>query len=281
MPGALCPQVVKELRRRHYSLMINFPHTLPLPDLSKQGRAEEQEAEGGEKAGEESLGYSDCTLTLQLIPKQLQEGNTPPGGTGKGANQGQDRHAHTLVSGWQRTSPCACSPPCSANPRSTLPHAPIAPSKLIAMTEGRSSPFMPVPVAASSHTTCSLTQTYQQLQFPEVLLDWGVVPVQRVQHWHQNQPEEGRARAVVAPCPLSPPLLAGRHTARGKRLCDPQAQAASRSLPGQPKEFCHPETNWSQRLKTQPKGLTCCFPRSTSSQEVPKNCVSFSICAPL
>lgn len=94
MPGALCSQVVKELRRRHYSLMINFPHTLPLPDLSKQGRAEEQEAEGGEKAGEESLGYSNSTLTLQLIPKQLQDGTTPPGRTGKGTRQEQERHKH-------------------------------------------------------------------------------------------------------------------------------------------------------------------------------------------
>lgn len=53
-PGALSPMAVKELR-----LMINLPHTLPLPDLSKQGRAEERKAEGGEKAGEESLGYSN------------------------------------------------------------------------------------------------------------------------------------------------------------------------------------------------------------------------------
>lgn len=54
IPGALSPTAVKEL-----TLMINLPHTLPLPDLSKQGRAEERKAEGGEKAGEESLGYSN------------------------------------------------------------------------------------------------------------------------------------------------------------------------------------------------------------------------------
>lgn len=54
LPGALSPMAVKELR-----LMINRPHALPFPDLSKQGKAEERKAEGGEKAGEELLGYSN------------------------------------------------------------------------------------------------------------------------------------------------------------------------------------------------------------------------------
>lgn len=109
IPGALCPQVVKELRR-HYSLMINFPPTLPLPDLSKQGRAEEREAEGGEKAGEESLGCSNCTSTLQLIPKQLRKGSTPPGGTRKGASQERDRRSHAVVRGAKDPSLCLLTP---------------------------------------------------------------------------------------------------------------------------------------------------------------------------
>lgn len=65
MPGALRSQAAKELRR-HCSLMINFPHSLPLPDLSKQGRTEEQEAEGGEKAGEESHSWRLTATALNF-----------------------------------------------------------------------------------------------------------------------------------------------------------------------------------------------------------------------
>lgn len=82
--------------------MINFPHTLPLPDLNKQGRAEEWEAEGGEK---ESLGCSNCTSAVQLILKQLREGANPPGGTGGARTARSGTGAHTLPYGWQRISP--------------------------------------------------------------------------------------------------------------------------------------------------------------------------------
>lgn len=43
--------------------MINLSHTLPLPDLSKQGRAEERRAEGGEK---EERSHSVTQTKLQL-----------------------------------------------------------------------------------------------------------------------------------------------------------------------------------------------------------------------
>lgn len=130
MPGALCPQVVKELRRRHYCLMINFPHTLPLPDLSKQGRAEEQEAEGGEKAGEESLGYSNCTPTLQRAAKQLQEDIPSPAGQGMEQTRGRTGPHTPLHSCKGLAHPMFCKPIVP------IPHAPVTPSKVTAMMEG-------------------------------------------------------------------------------------------------------------------------------------------------
>lgn len=54
IPGALRPAAVKELR-----LMINFPHILPLPDLSKRAEPRNEKWREEKKAGEESLGYSN------------------------------------------------------------------------------------------------------------------------------------------------------------------------------------------------------------------------------
>lgn len=204
--------------------MINFPHTLPLPDLSKQGRAEEREAEGGEKAAEESLGCSNCTSTLQLIPKQLHKGSTPPGGTRKGASQEQDRRPHAVVRG-QRTPPCACSPPCCANPGCTLPYAPVAPTKLTATAEGRSSPFASIPVAASSRANCSPIQSHQQPQFLEVLLD----PFKVSDKGCRTAPRRAGREQWWHSAHSSPPHLAGLHPARGTWLCNPRAQAANHS----------------------------------------------------
>lgn len=143
--------------------MINFPHTLPLPDLSKHDRAEEREAEGGEKAGEESLHNSNCTSTLQLIPKQLQEAQ-PTQRHRKRSKPGPGQ-VFTPVYRWQMTPPCVCSSPCSANPGFTPPHTTAAPSKLRASTEGRSSPFTSIPISASRHTNCSLIQSHQNPVF--------------------------------------------------------------------------------------------------------------------
>lgn len=189
--------------------MINFPHTLPLPDLSKQDRAEEREVEGGEKAGEESLCNSNCTSTLQLIPKQLQEAPTDPVGQEK--EQAKTRTgAHTPVYGWQMTSPCACSSSCSAIPGFTPPHTAAAPSKLRAMTEGRSSLFTSIPVATSSHTNCSLIQSHQNPKFcwtaklPQ--LTWSN------DHSRTSLRRAGQEQAwMMARLPLNPP-----HLARGK-----------------------------------------------------------------
>lgn len=157
MPGALCPQVVKELRRRHYSLMINSPYTLPLPDLSKQGRAEEQEAEGGEKAEEESLSYSNCTSTLKQAAKQLQEDIPSP--AGQGAEQTRGRTGpHTLLHGCKGLS-LGLLTPCFCKPVVTVPHTAV---KVTATTQGRSFLFVSAPIAASSHTNWSPMQSHQQ-----------------------------------------------------------------------------------------------------------------------
>jgi len=80
----------------------------------------------------------------------------------------------------------------------------------------------------------------------------------------------GQGKAVVARHHLSPPHLAGLHPERGKRPHN--AQAANRGCGGQPKESCSPETDRRQLFKTQPQGLTCCFPCSTLAQELPKYC---------
>lgn len=101
MPGALSSQTAKELRR-HCSLMINFPHSLPLPDLSKQGRTEEQEAEGGEKAGEESRSWR-VTATALNFPT---DATAAPG-----------MHAH-LAFPLAQDPPLSLLTPCSAKPLS-------------------------------------------------------------------------------------------------------------------------------------------------------------------
>lgn len=40
--------------------MINFPHALPLPGLSKQGRARNRKRREERRLGKESLAYSNC-----------------------------------------------------------------------------------------------------------------------------------------------------------------------------------------------------------------------------
>lgn len=252
--------------------MINFPHTLPLPDLSKQGRAEEQEAEGGEKAGEEPLGYSNCTSTLQLIPKQLHEDTIPPSGTGKGASQEQDRHSHTSLQVAKDLSLCLLAPmfckPGKGPPFLTPQSLP--PSSQPQQREGppHSCPS-PLLLPATQTVLCSNPiSNDSSLKF---CWTWKLRPFKgsnngsrtalraRQEHWWHG------ARSVH-------PTLRGFTLWEGSKLCNPQAQAANRSLGGQPKEFCSPETDSRQLFKTQPKGLTLCFPYSTSPQEVPKHC---------
>lgn len=45
----------------------------------------------------------------------------------------------------------------------------------------------------------------------------------------------------------------GHHPATGRRLADPPARAAGRSLGGQPEEFCSPERDLRKLFKIQPK----------------------------
>lgn len=145
VPGALCSQAVKELRR-HCSLMINFPHSLPLPNLSKQGRTEEQEAEGGEKAGEESRSWR-VTATALNFPTD--------------ATAASGMHAH-LTSPVAQDPSLSLLPPCSARPLSLclsdVPRAGLLLPELAATMEGSSSPPTAVPISLSSHTCPFLDQ---------------------------------------------------------------------------------------------------------------------------
>lgn len=151
-PGALSPMAVKELR-----LMINLSHTLPLPDLSKQGRAEERKAEGGEK---EMRSRSVTQTKLQLYNwyrSSCTKAAPRAGGTGKALTAGFPDAKGLLVLARPQALQSPVLPCC----------APAAPSSQPPQREGF--PFASLPAAAPG-------PTHQQPQLPETLLKWEIAP---------------------------------------------------------------------------------------------------------
>lgn len=70
LAGAPGCEGVKERTRQ---LMMNFPHALPLPDLSKQGRARNRKQREEKRLGKESLPFSSC-LNFPAGPEAGEHG---------------------------------------------------------------------------------------------------------------------------------------------------------------------------------------------------------------
>lgn len=108
LPGAPGCEGVKERTRQ---LMINFPHALPLPDLSKQGRARNRKRREEKRLGKESLPSSRCL-------------NFPAGA--EAGEHGPSRHQFPHSTGPcpmpLPTSPCreARPQPCCKQPRGLI-----------------------------------------------------------------------------------------------------------------------------------------------------------------
>lgn len=198
---------------------------------------------------------------------------TPSHPAGQEKEQARSRTGtHTPVYRWQRTSPCACSPPCSANQGRDHPSS--RPSRSLQAHSHNRGKVLPIRV----HPRCCF-QPHKLFSAPipsATTVPWSFAgpgscarskgPTTAAElPWGQGKNTGGTVPAQSTP-------LCGASPCKREANCNPQAQAANRSLGGQPKEFCSPETDSRQLFKTQPKGLTLCFPYSTSPQEVPKHC---------